>query len=114
MAIGFRMKSRRALFPWATSPRLRGWEMLKNPEILQRPAIYSRLMLATRTTLPHFLVSSEMSLRKSAGELASTVPPRLFCLRVVRLLPGFFCHHVGDRNSVLTHGPSHEPPNSLI
>src|SRR6516164_8326426 len=35
------------------------------------------LMLAAKITLPHFLVSSEMSLAKSAGEPASTVPPRL-------------------------------------
>ena len=30
-------------------------------------------MLAARMTLPHFLVSSEMSFAKSAGEPASTV-----------------------------------------
>src|SRR5262249_39268235 len=35
------------------------------------------LMLAATITLPHFLVSSEMSLPKSAGEPASTVPLRL-------------------------------------
>ena len=33
-------------------------------------------MLAARITLPHFSVSSAMSLPKSAGEPASTVPPR--------------------------------------
>ena len=33
-------------------------------------------MLAARTTLPHFSVSSAMSLPKSAGEPASTVLPR--------------------------------------
>src|SRR5262245_47582152 len=35
------------------------------------------LMLAATITLPHFLISSEMSLPKSAGEPPSTVPPRL-------------------------------------
>src|SRR6266540_776237 len=33
-------------------------------------------MLAARITLPHFSVSSAMSLPKSAGEPASTMPPR--------------------------------------
>jgi hypothetical protein len=37
---------------------------------------YSGLMLAARITLPHFSVSSAISLPKSAGEPASTVPPR--------------------------------------
>src|SRR5207253_2640578 len=36
---------------------------------------YSGLMLAARITLPHFSVSSAMSLAKSAGESASTSPP---------------------------------------
>src|SRR5262245_46699164 len=35
------------------------------------------LMLAARITLPHFSVSSAISLPKSAGEPGSTVPPRL-------------------------------------
>ena len=35
---------------------------------------YSGLMLAARMTLPHFSVSSAMSLPKSAGESASTIP----------------------------------------
>src|SRR4051812_26080188 len=34
------------------------------------------LMLAARITLPHFSVSSAMSLPKSAGEPLSTVPPK--------------------------------------
>jgi hypothetical protein len=34
------------------------------------------MWLAARTTLPHFLVSSEMSLPKSADEPASTVAPK--------------------------------------
>src|SRR5262252_10260067 len=34
------------------------------------------LMLRARMTLPHFSVSSAMSLPKSAGESASTSPPR--------------------------------------
>src|SRR5215831_14428887 len=42
-----------------------------------RGIAYIGLMLAATITLPHFLVSSEMSLPKSAGEPASTVPPRL-------------------------------------
>ena len=37
---------------------------------------HSGLMLAARITLPHFSVSSAMSLPKSAGEPASTVPPK--------------------------------------
>src|SRR6202040_3906612 len=36
----------------------------------------SALMPTNFTTLPHFSVSSAMSLPKSAGEPASTVPPR--------------------------------------
>src|SRR5262249_36287421 len=42
-----------------------------------RGIAYIGLMLAATITLPHFLVSSEMSLPKSAGEPGSTVPPRL-------------------------------------
>src|SRR5262249_53540299 len=37
---------------------------------------YSALMLAARITLAHFSVSSAMSLPNSAGELATTPPPR--------------------------------------
>src|SRR5262249_7250736 len=37
---------------------------------------HSALMLRARMTLPHFSVSSAMSLPKSAGESASTSPPR--------------------------------------
>src|SRR5262245_16027333 len=37
---------------------------------------HSALMPANLTTLPHFSVSSAMSLPKSAGEPASSVPPR--------------------------------------
>jgi hypothetical protein len=37
---------------------------------------HSGLMLAARITLPHFSVSSAMSLPKSAGEPGRTVPPR--------------------------------------
>src|SRR5262245_18730992 len=35
------------------------------------------LMLAAKITLPHFMVSSAISLAKSAGEPGSTVAPRL-------------------------------------
>src|SRR5499427_1757581 len=45
--------------------------------ISDRNCCHCGLMLAATITLPHFLVSSEMSLPKSAGEPASTVPPRL-------------------------------------
>jgi len=38
---------------------------------------HSALMLRARMSLPHFSVSSAMSLPKSAGESASTSPPRL-------------------------------------
>src|SRR5262245_51639428 len=41
------------------------------------PAAHGSLILATRITLPHFSVSSEINLPKSAGEPASTVPPKL-------------------------------------
>src|SRR5439155_24645119 len=37
---------------------------------------HSALMPAARITLPHFSVSSAMSLPKSAGEPGRTVPPR--------------------------------------
>src|SRR5215510_7648785 len=37
---------------------------------------HSALMPANLMTLPHFSVSSAMSLPKSAGESTSTVPPR--------------------------------------
>src|SRR5262245_33868295 len=38
---------------------------------------HSALMLRVRMRLPHFSVSSAMSLLKSAGESASASPPRL-------------------------------------
>ena len=38
---------------------------------------HSGLMLAARITLPHFSVSSAMSLPKSAGEPASTVAAQI-------------------------------------
>src|SRR5262245_66402307 len=48
----------------------------------------SALMPVNLTTLPHFSVSSAISLPKSAGEPASTVPPRsanrVFMLRSAR------------------------------
>src|SRR5947207_11577066 len=37
---------------------------------------HSGFMPANFTTLPHFSTSAAMSLAKSAGEAASTVPPR--------------------------------------
>src|SRR5215475_4584401 len=40
-----------------------------------RPSHHCALMLAARTTLPHFSVSSAMSLPKSAGEPAIAMPP---------------------------------------
>src|SRR5262249_8412732 len=43
---------------------------------ISRGRAYSGLMFANFTTLPHFSVSSAMSLPKSAGESASTVPPK--------------------------------------
>src|SRR5262249_60293335 len=45
--------------------------------ISDRNCCHCGLMLAATITLPHFLVSSEMSLPKSAGEPGSTVAPRL-------------------------------------
>jgi len=45
--------------------------------ILDRDYRDSDLMLAATITLPHLLVSSEMSLPKSAGDPESTVPARL-------------------------------------
>src|SRR6266481_4372783 len=38
--------------------------------------LHSGLILAARITLPHFSVSSAISFSKSAGESASTAPPR--------------------------------------
>src|SRR5262249_38279293 len=45
-------------------------------EYLAERADHSALMLAARITLPHFSVSSAISLAKSAGEPGSTVAPR--------------------------------------
>src|SRR4051794_2025616 len=48
------------------------------------PVFHSGLMLAARITLPHFFVSSAMSLPKSAAEPGSTVPPTsLSCALIV-------------------------------
>src|SRR5262249_965922 len=44
--------------------------------ILTADRPHSALMLRARMNLPHFPVSSAMSFRKSAGEPASTTPPR--------------------------------------
>src|SRR5262249_32708003 len=44
--------------------------------VAPRPPGQSALMPVNFTTLPHFSVSSAISLPKSAGEPASTVPPR--------------------------------------
>src|SRR5262245_32292856 len=44
--------------------------------VAPRPPGQSALMPVNFTTLPHFSVSSAMSLPKSAGESASTSPPR--------------------------------------
>ena len=38
---------------------------------------YSCLIWAVRITLPHFSVSSAMSLPKSAGDPGNVVPPKL-------------------------------------
>src|SRR5262249_49267652 len=46
-------------------------------DVTSRGIAYIGLMLAATITLLHFLISSEMSLPKSAGEPPSTVPPRL-------------------------------------
>src|SRR5262249_41448768 len=60
-----------------------GWEGVAEQNVMEslpdlRPRLYPcGLMLAARITLAHFSVSSAMSLPKSAGEPASTVPPRL-------------------------------------
>jgi hypothetical protein len=48
-------------------------ELWNNKPRAHRP--HCTLMLAARITLPHFSVSSAMSLPKSAGEPASTTPP---------------------------------------
>src|SRR5215468_1463034 len=49
-------------------------------EYRRRAEHYSALMLADLITLPHFSVSSAISLAKSAGEPGSTVAPRLASL----------------------------------
>ena len=49
---------------------------LPNETFWNVPGAHSGLMPADLTTLPHFSVSSAMSLPKSAGEPASAVPPR--------------------------------------
>ena len=61
------MCQQRSLPPFAERP-------LRN--IGRARADHSGLMPANLTTLPHFSVSSAMSLPKSAGEPGSTVPPR--------------------------------------
>src|SRR5262249_4611771 len=67
-----RVHNRRAAT--STAPRSAARARRKYRTALPRQ---SGLTLAATITLPHFLVSSEMSLPKSAGEPASTVPPRL-------------------------------------
>jgi hypothetical protein len=47
------------------------------------PWFHSALMLAARMTLAHFSVSSAMSFPKSAGDLASTVPPKPAILAMI-------------------------------
>src|SRR6516164_9449359 len=44
---------------------------------------HSALMLRVRMSLPHLWVSSAISLLKSAGESASTSPPRLASLALI-------------------------------
>src|SRR5262249_41278000 len=44
---------------------------------------YSALMLAARITLPHFSVSSAISFPNSAGDNASTVPPKVASLALI-------------------------------
>src|SRR5215471_3184693 len=53
--------------------RIRGTDVT---EYLAANSAHCGLMSANFTTLPHFSVSSAISSAKSAGEPASTVPPR--------------------------------------
>src|SRR5262249_15401429 len=53
--------------------RIRGTDVT---EYLAVNSAHCGLMSANFTTLPHFSVSSAISSAKSAGEPASTVPPR--------------------------------------
>jgi hypothetical protein len=59
--------------PQRSSGRIRRTAVM---EYLARMLLHSGLMLAARITLPHFSVSSAMSLPKSAGEPTSGVLPR--------------------------------------
>src|SRR5215468_7237146 len=55
------------------------WDVFAEREVMEYPRLpppQSALMPVNLTTLPHFSVSSAMSLPKSAGESASTSPPR--------------------------------------
>ena len=48
----------------------------RNPVVRQPPAAHHRFISAAKTTLLHFLTSSEISLAKSAGDPPRAVPPR--------------------------------------
>src|SRR5215831_2235698 len=56
-------------------PRIRRSGVMEYAPRAHRP--HYGLMLAAKITLPHFMVSSAISLAKSAGEPGSTVAPRL-------------------------------------
>src|SRR5262249_22778354 len=65
------------------TPARRAGTYLSAPRFAERDvmecwpsSVYSGLILAAWITLPHFSVSSAISLPKSAGEPVSTVPPK--------------------------------------
>src|SRR5262245_7672453 len=68
----------RQFSPWAITTKFRGWApAIRGTGIMecQVGRTYSGLMFANFTTLPHFSVSSVISLPKSAGEPGRTVSP---------------------------------------
>src|SRR6266508_2990972 len=62
-------------WPSLTHSRLGAREIRRRDLMERRRERHSGLMLAARITLPHFSVSSAMSLLKSAGEPTNAVPP---------------------------------------
>src|SRR6266508_1456943 len=62
-------------WPSLTHSRLGARGIRRRDLMERRRERHSGLMLAARITLPHFSVSSAMSLLKSAGEPTNAVPP---------------------------------------
>src|SRR5262245_37621818 len=85
---------------------------------ISRGRAYSGLMFANFTTLPHFSVSSAMSLPKSAGESASTVPPksamRALITGVGEARVHFLIERTDDRSGSIPRRTEPEPCARLV